>query len=245
MYSGIVNGESTTFGTSGLLYRSNKVMYDRATRSLWNQFIGEPVIGPLADSGIRQPFFPSVVTTWGEWWDEHPETTVLAQDTGIYPPEFYVPEDNPLAIYFNYFTSEEVMFPVWIRDETFDPKAVVVGLSVGESNKAYAVRDLQDARLVNDTVGGMNVVVVASPESRAGRIYERGDLTFTTTDDDDLGLAPAALLDDSGIRWTVTETGLVADDDASKRLARIPSITSFWFGWFQYHPETEIYGQER
>ena len=245
MYSGIVNGESTTFGTSGLLYRSNKVMYDRATRSLWNQFIGEPVIGPLADSGIRQPFFPSVVTTWGEWWDEHPETTVLAQDTGIYPPEFYVPEDNPLAIYFNYFTSEEVMFPVWIRDETFDPKAVVVGLSVGESNKAYAVRDLQDARLVNDTVGGLNVVVVASPESRAGRIYERGDLTFTTTDEDDLSLAPAALLDDSGVRWTVTETGLVADDDASKRLARIPSITSFWFGWFQYHPETEIYGYER
>ena len=245
MYSGIVNGESTTFGTSGLLYRSNKVMYDRATRSLWNQFIGEPVIGPLADSGIRQPFFPSVVTTWGEWWDEHPETTVLAQDTGIYPAEFYVPEDNPLAIYFNYFTSEEVMFPVWIRDETFDPKAVVVGLSVGESNKAYAVRDLQDARLVNDTVGGMNVVVVASPESRAGRIYERGDLTFTTTDEDDLSLPPAALLDDSGVRWTVTETGLVANDDASKRLARIPSITSFWFGWFQYHPETEIYGYER
>ena len=91
MYSGIVNGEPTTFGTSGLLYRSNKVMYDRATRSLWNQFIGEPVIGPLADSGIRQPFFPSVVTTWGEWWDEHPDTTVLAQDTGVYPAEFYVP----------------------------------------------------------------------------------------------------------------------------------------------------------
>ena len=70
MYSGIVNGEATTFGTSGLLYRSNKVMYDRATRSLWNQFIGEPVIGPLADSGIRQPFFPSVVTTWEEWLEE-------------------------------------------------------------------------------------------------------------------------------------------------------------------------------
>ena len=245
MYSGIVNGESTTFGTSGLLYRSNKVMYDRATRSLWNQFIGEPVIGPLADSGIRQPFFPSVVTTWGEWWDEHPDTTVLAQDTGIYPAEFYVPEDNPLAIYYNYFTAEEVMFPVWIRDETFDPKAVVVGLSVGDSNKAYAVRDLQDVRLVNDTVGGMNVVVVASPESRAGRIYERGDLTFTTTEDDNPDLAPAELLDESGTRWTVTETGLVAEADPSKRLARIPSITSFWFGWFQYHPDTEIYGYER
>ena len=241
MYSGIVNGEPTTFGTSGLLYRSNKVMYDRATRSLWNQFIGEPVIGPLADSGIRQPFFPSVVTTWGEWWDEHPDTTVLAQDTGVYPAEFYVPEDNPTAIYYNYFTSDEVMFPVWLRDETFEPKTVVVGLAIGESAKAYAVQDLQDARLVNDTVGGMNVVVVASPESRAGRIYERSDLTFTPADDDDPDLAPAALLDDSGARWTVTEEALIADADPSQRLPRIPSITSFWFGWFQYHPDTEVY----
>ena len=245
MYSGIVNGEPTTFGTSGLLYRSNKVMYDRATRSLWNQFIGEPVIGPLADSGIRQPFFPSVVTTWGEWWDEHPDTTVLAQDTGIYPAEFYVPEDNPLAIYYNYFTSEEVMFPVWLRDETFQPKQVVVGLTVGESAKAYSIRDLQAERLINDTVGGMNVVVVASPESRAGRIYKRGDLTFTPVDDDNPDLAPAALLDDSSARWTVTEEGLVADTDSELRLPRIPSITSFWFGWYQYHPDTEIYDQAR
>lgn len=244
MYSGIVNGEATTFGTSGMLYRSNKVMYDRATRSLWNQFIGEPVIGPLADSGIRQPFFPSVVTTWGEWWDEHPDTTVLAQDTGIYPASFYVPEDNPNAIYYSYFTSEEVMFPVWIRDDTFQAKQVVVGLSVGETAKAYSVRDLQNARLINDTVGGLNVVVVASPESRAGRIFERGDLTFTTTDEDNPDLAPAAVVDDSGVRWTVTEEGLVADDDASKRLPRVPSITSFWFGWFQYHPDTEIYSPD-
>ena len=169
MYSGIVNGEATTFGTSGLLYRSNKVMYDRATRSLWNQFIGEPVIGLLADSGIRQPFFPSVVTTWEEWLEEHPDTTVLDRYPGVYPPDFYVPENDPRAIYYDYFTSDEVMFPVWNRDVTFEPKAVVVGLSIGDSAKAYSVADLQQVRLVNDTVGGINVVVVASPDSRAGR----------------------------------------------------------------------------
>ena len=241
MYSGIVNGEATTFGTSGLLYRSNKVMYDRATRSLWNQFTGEPVIGPLADSGIRQPFYPSIVTTWAEWLKEHPDTTVLSRDTGIYPPEFYVPEDDPSAIYYNYFTSAEVMFPVWLRDETFDPKAVVVGLLVGETAKAYAVRDLQAARLVNDTVGGRNVVVVASPNSRAGRIYQRGDLTFTPAEPGDPDRSPATLLDDAGARWTVTEDRLVAEADSAQTLPRLPSITSFWFGWYQYHPDTEVY----
>ncbi len=241
MYSGIVNGEATTFGTSGLLYRSNKVMYDRATRSLWNQFIGEPVIGPLADSGIRQPFFPSVVTTWEEWLAEHPDTTVLDRNTGVYPPDFYVPENDPRAIYYDYFTSDEVMFPVWNRDVTFDPKEVVVGLSIADSAKAYRVADLQQVRLVNDTLGGLNVVVVASAESRAGRIYERGDATFSLSPTDDPDVPPSALVDASGAAWQITESGLVNQSDPSQSFPRIPSVTSFWFGWFQYHPDTEVY----
>ena len=237
----MVNGEATTFGTSGLLYRSNKVMYDRATNSLWNQFIGEPVIGPLADSGIRQPFFPSVVTTWEEWLEEHPDTTVLDRNTGVYPPDFYVPENDPRAIYYDYFTSDEVMFPVWNRDVTFDPKEVVVGLSIAESAKAYRVADLQRVRLVNDTLGGVNVVVVASPESRAGRIYERGDTTFSLPPADEPDVSPSVLVDQTGAGWQVTETGLVKQSEPSRTLPRVPSLTSFWFGWFQYHPETEIY----
>ena len=85
MYSAKINGEPTTFGTSGMLYRSNKVMYDRLTNSLWNQFTGEPVIGPLWDSGIRLDFFPVLVTTWEEWVELHPDTTVLDRNTGLYP----------------------------------------------------------------------------------------------------------------------------------------------------------------
>ena len=241
MYSGAVNGEATTFGTSGLLYRSNKVMYDRATRSLWNQFSGEPVIGPLADSGIRQSFFPSVVTTWEEWLAEHPDTTVLSRETGVYPAEFYVPENDPGAIYYEYFTSDEVMFPVWNRDATFDPKEVVVGLSIADSAKAYRVADLQQVRLVNDTLGGFNVAVVASSESRAGRIYERGDATFTLPPTDKPEAPPSVLVDASGAVWQVTEAGLVNQSDQSVVLPRIPSRTAFWFGWFQYHPDTEVY----
>ncbi len=241
MYSGIVNGEATTFGTSGLLYRSNKVMYDRATRSLWNQFIGEPVIGPLADSGIRQPFFPSVVTTWEEWLEEHPDTTVLDRYTDVYPPDFYVPEEDPRAIYYDYFTSDEVMFPVWNRDVTFEPKAVVVGLSIGDNAKAYSVADLQQVRLINDTLGDLNVVVIASPDSRAGRIYERGDTLFALPASDQTDATPSVLVDENGVEWQTTETGLVNQSDPSEVLPRIPSLTSFWFGWFQYHPDTEIY----
>ena len=244
MYSGIVNGESTTFGTSGMLYRSNKVMYDRATRSLWNQFIGEPIIGPLAGSGIRQPFFPSVVTTWEEWLTEHPDTTVLSRETGVYPAEFYVPENDPRAIYYRYFTSDEVMFPVWKRDPAFEPKDVVVGLSVGDDAKAYGVRDLRVARIVNDNVGGLDVVIVASPTSRAGRIYESQGIPFSLREAGGDDAPSGTLVDAHGTTWRVTEAALVSEADPSQRLSRIPSLTSFWFGWYQYHPDTEIYRPE-
>ena len=33
-------------GTSGFLYRSNKLMYDQGTMSLWSTFAGEPAVGP-------------------------------------------------------------------------------------------------------------------------------------------------------------------------------------------------------
>lgn len=55
-----VDGRSDpfVFGSSGFLYRSNKLMFDRATNSLWNQYTGQPVIGPLVDSSIAAETAP-------------------------------------------------------------------------------------------------------------------------------------------------------------------------------------------
>ena len=224
-----------------MLYRSNKVMYDRATRSLWHQYTGEPIIGTLANSGIKQPFFPAVVTTWEEWLVEHPDTTVLSNQTGYYRPEFYVPEDNPQAIYYEYFTADEVMFPVWLRDPSIEPKRVVVGVLAGEGKKAYVIDDLREARVVNDTVGGVDVVIAASGESRSARAYVREGETFSLEEGEDSEATPRYLVDSSGSRWQVTEEALISEGDPSRTLSRIPTLTSFWFGWYQYHPDTEIY----
>ena len=71
------------FGSSGLLYRSNKLMYDTATKSLWNQFTGRPVVGKLARSGIKLTILPVVITRWRDWLAAHPNTTVLSLNTGF------------------------------------------------------------------------------------------------------------------------------------------------------------------
>ena len=65
--------------TSGLLIRSNKVMYDLNTFSVFDTFRGQAVTGPLAAQGVTLKQTGVVTTTWGEWRTAHPETTVLVE----------------------------------------------------------------------------------------------------------------------------------------------------------------------
>ena len=65
--------------TSGLLIRSNKVMYDVETFSVFDTFLGKAVTGPLAQMGLELEQATVVTTDWGSWKREHPETTVLVE----------------------------------------------------------------------------------------------------------------------------------------------------------------------
>ena len=243
MYSARINEEDTTFGTSGLLYRSNKLMYDRATGTLWSQLIGEPVIGPLADSRIKLRFFPVVVTTWGEWLDQHPDTTVLSLETGVYPPRSYEPESDPRSLYFDYRADLDTMFPVWNRDLRLDTKDEVLALSIDDVHKAYPVDVLQRERVVNDEVGGSDVVVIASSASADARVYLRKGRRFDLPGGDatTVGL-PTLLIDSSGVEWRITECALINTADSSQTLRRLPAHYAFWFGWYAFRPDTLVYG---
>ena len=65
--------------TSGLLIRSNKVMYDVNTYSVFDTFLGKAVTGRLHKAGITLDQATVVTTDWGTWKREHPETTVLVE----------------------------------------------------------------------------------------------------------------------------------------------------------------------
>lgn len=71
--------ERPVLRTSGLLIRSNKVMYDLVTQSVFDTFLGTAVTGPLAKQGIKLKQASVVTTTWGDWKTAHPETTVLVE----------------------------------------------------------------------------------------------------------------------------------------------------------------------
>ena len=242
MYSARIEGEATTFGTSGLLYRNNKLMYDRATNTLWASLLGEPVIGPLADSGIKLDLFPVELTAWREWVARHPDTTVLSIETGVYPASQYQPEGDPNSIYFAYRSNPDTMFPAWNRDGRLETKSEVLAIAIDDAHKAYPIEVLRQERVVNDEVAGTGVVVIASSQSTGARVYAREGQVFSLPSEGETfeGL-PLALVDSDGLEWTVTEDALLSTSDPSESLARLPSHPAFWFGWFAFHPDTLLY----
>ncbi len=237
-----ISDQRIEFGTSGMLYRSNKLMYDRATETLWRQFLGEPVVGPLANSGIKLKKLPITLTTWGEWKASHPDTTVLHVDTGVYDAAFYVPEDDPFAIYFDYFNSSDTMFPVWLQSELLATKAQVLGVLLGGVPKAYLLRALMEAPVFNDSIGENGLVVVTDPLQGGARAYLTDREGVRVTFQEELGgeLGARTILDSDGVTWRVTEDALVPGD-GSAALARIPTNNAFWFGWYSNNPTTLVY----
>jgi hypothetical protein len=242
-YHSIVNGVPTTFGTSGFLYRNNKLMYDRATNTLWNQQTGVPVLGELAGSGVRLDFLPMALTTWEEWLERHPDTKVLSLETGYYSPRLYQAEEDEASIYFAYRQQTDTMFPQWARDDRLEIKDEVLGIELDGDKKAYPVELLKQVRIVNDSVGGVELVVIGSALSSELRAYRTEGLTFTLSPDTPLSL-PETLIDSNGSRWRVTLDALVSEDEPDRMLARVPANVAFWLGWYGFHQETEVYGAD-
>ena len=245
MYSTDVEGETLEFGTSGFLYQSNKLMYDRNTNTLWHQFRGEPVIGELADSGIVLEVIPVALTTWGDWVSSHPDTTVLALETGVYPATSYLPESDVASAYFNYRNRPDTMFPVAARSQLLPAKSQIFGLTLNGQARAYPLETLQQEPVINDSLGGVSIVVVTPDEGAGGagtRAYHRGGRRFAQVQKE---AGTSILVDDAGERWRLEEDALVPTEGESRRLPRLPSRNSYWFGWYGFYPATEVYGLDR
>jgi hypothetical protein len=217
LYDARVPGhEPFVFGSSGFLYRSNKLMYDQATHSLWHQFTGRPVVGPLTGSGIELEVLPVTIASWRDWRTQHPDTKVLSLETG------FERDYTPGQPYGDYFASPDLMFPMRVPDQRLAPKDQVFALRVGDHAQAWPLEDFAGGRVINATVGDLPVVLLGDAATRTVRAYESGGRAFAAGPD------PAKLVAE-GRDWRIEEDALVGPDGA--RLARLPGHVAYWFAW--------------
>ena len=231
-YRSVVGGVERTFGTSGLLYRSNKLMFDEESGSLWSTLEGKPVVGSLVGSGLTLEMEPVVTTTWGEWRRRHPHTTVLSLATG------FDRDYGDGVAYRDYFATDRLMFRVPRLDSRLKTKDEVLGLllpAVGGGRQAVAffVGFLQANRVFHGTYEGRSLVVLTTPGG-ANRVYETGGVRVVKWQDAE------TVVDSTGRLWRVTEGGLVGHGGEPANLPRVPAARAFWFGWYAQFPETVL-----
>ena len=222
-------GAGRCFATSGLLYRSNKLMFDRETRTLWSNLYGEPVLGALASEPEthRLTVLPMTRTTWQDWRRKHPSTTVVAltkelKKEGRKHGFDYRPGKANAA-------RRGVSFPVWKKSAALPPETEVYVLRLGGAVRAYPLDRLPASGLVHDMVGGQPVLLIHDAEAGSVRVYRR-DETFRRVD--------GRLQSADGRVWEIHEDALVSGET---RLERLPGHFAFWFGWYAFFPQTEIY----
>ena len=210
------------FGSSGFLYRSNKLMYDQETHTLWNQFSGKPVVGPLTNSGIELETLPVVTTTWGEWLKQHPDTKVLSSNTG------YKRDYTPGTAYGAYFNSDELMFPAHVADKTLQQKQQVFGLRISGAKKAWPLSLFETPSVINDHIGIIPITIIGNANTLTVRAYRSDGKQFTLNDDGELT--------ENKQIWKITEDALIGPNNQS--LPRLPGHIAYWFAWSGYFPET-------
>jgi len=151
VYARKVDGKTYTFGVSGLLYRSNVLMYDHQTESLWLQVKRRAVTGTMI--GTRLTTLPSTITTWSKWRKKHPDTTVLSFDTG-YSRNY---KRDP---YEDYYRQRRGMFTSFFKaGPGEEEKEIIAGIEVDDSAKAYPVSIIRQRGKMTDTIGGKSITI--------------------------------------------------------------------------------------
>ena len=225
LYRQEVEGRSFEFGTSGFLYRSNKLMYDRSTYSLWSALEGVPVTGELVGSGLRLQRLPIVTTTWREWRRRHPRTKVLSLETG------HDRDYGEGVAYRDYFASRDLLFPVPELDRRLRPKQDVLALLLDRVPVAIRAGLLRKRALVHLEVQG-RAVVILTDRSGASRVYQADEVRFAQWD------RGSVLIDSQGERWEVGEDAL--EGPSQRLLKRLPAHRAYWFGWRAQFPHTRL-----
>ena len=236
------------FGTSGRLYNSNLVMYDRQSFNLWTQFEGEGIIGERF-LGARLTRVPAWLFGFAELAELHPEAQMLSRDTGF--ERAY--GRNPYTAY-----DEEDRAPFLFDgalDPRFAPMTRVVGVAEGEDAVAVLLEQLREDGSVEVTVDGRELVVVWAPGQASaldtatiddGRDVGQTAAFVAELDGEPVELTPA----DSDGRFVDARTGSTFDLRGraldgpleGQQLEAVAHDDTFWFVWVAFKPDTEVVG---
>jgi hypothetical protein len=223
------DGNVVEFGTSGKLYNSNLVMYDRTSDSLWSQALAQGIVGKYA--GVNLQRIPFDVAYWKEWKELYPESKILSRDTGSSRPYGADP-------YGDYYINSDVLFPMSNQDDRLGLKEIVIGLENDGQYKAYKLQDVEDRDVINDKINNKHIVLFSSFPFMVRAfdpLIDGQTLRFKHNSQNNTFVDMQ-----TGSEWNF-EGAAINGEMKGKQLIRLPYDEGFWFEWVAFHPDTELH----
>lgn len=238
--------ETLSFGTSGELYQSALVMYDRQTESLWAHFTGRGLVGHYAGAALT--FIPAQTVSFAQLKDAFPSASVLTRDTGH-------SRDYGRNPYFGYDAEDSDPFGGFFQgeiDRTLLAKARIVGIADDRGSVAVRFEDLQASPVIAIDEDNRNLVVFHQ-EGLASALD--ADTVDGGRDVGQTGVFEAVDEDGSPLSFENTEAGFVDNETGStwdifgratsgplegQTMVSVPHVDTFWFAWATYRNDTTI-----
>ncbi len=247
-FESTVNGQVLDFGTTGRLRYSNLIMYDRPTETWWQQATGEAIVGELL--GTQLAFLPAPIIGWSDFKKAFPEGQVLSRDTGYNAPYGQNPYEGYDDVRRSPFAYEGPATPGRLQ-----AMARVLTVDLNGEAVAYPYDVLAEVLVVNDIVGGQNVVVfwqegansaldqaliTTSRDVGAANSFsplvKNEPLTFTSVEN--------KIFDDqTGSEWNILGLAIAGPLEGTQ-LERVVGVNHFWFSWAAFRPDTRVYQAE-
>ena len=241
-FSRLVDGEERTFGVSGSLRRSDLIMYDRETETLWQQLTGEAIVGH--DTGTVLDFLPAQLVSFEEFAAAFTDGMVLSRETG-YGRNYGA---NPYPLYDG---TSRTFFPVGEFSDQLSAKERVLALEIAGETAAFPFSALSELVVIEAEVGGEPVVAFWQP----GQVSALDAAFIIGSANVGSAGAFSPFLDGERLRFesrdgAITDVGTGSTWDvlgravegplAGSQLTPLVSGNHFWFAWAVFQPETRV-----
>jgi hypothetical protein len=239
-----VDGQVLDFGTSGSLYQSALLMYDRQTESLWTHFDGRAVIGELVGSELD--VIPMATVSWADFKAAHPEGQVLSWETGHardYGRNPYQGYDRRLGPFDHFFEGDV--------DGRLGAQDRVVGITGDQGPLAVDRTQLAAESVIGVEDGATQLTVWLKPGTAssldANVLADGADIGAVGVFVNDVDGEPLTFRtggdgfvdDETGSTWNILGQATGGPLEGTQ-LEPVTHADTFWFAWATYHPETVL-----
>lgn len=233
VWSRVLNGKTLHFRLAGI-NNGNALMRDEETSTIWQQSTGEAIFGPW--KGQHLALLHSDEMTFGLWRTEQPKGTVLKPD-----PQYvaeYDPKDWEMHV-------EKTHAVIDTSQSGIAPHTLMLGVSIGDQSKAYPLQSITTAKVIQDHLGEVPVLIVVGRDGTSIRTFKgllnNSPMTFTSAADGSVSSLGNVMRDaETGSVWNFQGCA-VAGKLAGQCLQALDSNKDYWFDWLNHHPKTFVY----